>query len=501
MAQTQKIQLIVDAENRTKTAMSSVNKSLDTVKGKLDKLQPAFKKMAIAGTVAFAAIGGGIFKATQDATAAQEVFNKFDVVFGDVSDQAEKVAQDLRDNFGLAESSAKELLSSTGDMLTGFGLSGAAALDLAEKTNKLAVDLASFTNLEGGAERASKALTKALLGERESVKELGIAILEEDVKAKVAAMEAAGEFTDETLRQKRALATLEIAIGQSKNAIGDFARTEESLANQQRVLKERTKELSETLGKVFMPVFQKVTERLLPLIEKMAEWTKEHPKLTLYIGLAAIALAGLIATLGLLGIILPGVITAVVAIGGVIGGITLPILAVIAAFVALGIAIAYIALKWDQHVDNMKWAFGIFKESIGAVIEWVKDKFGAFVSWIDDKVQAVIDSVKRAISVVADIPGVGAITGAVKAVGGAVSKAWDFVTPREHGGPVTAGEPYLVGERGPELFTPGQYGKVAGAGGMNITINIQGNEFMGEEGVAERIGNSIMQSLKNTVKL
>jgi len=193
---------------------------------------------------------------------------------------------------------------------------------------------------------------------------------------------------------------------------------------------------------------------------------------------------------------LPGIIL-------LIGSITLPILLVIASLVALGIAIAYIALKWDQHVDNMKWAFGIFKESIGAVIDWIKDKFDAFVSWIDGKVQAVIDSVKRAISAVANIPGVGAVTGAVKAVSGAATSAWNFVTgkPRQHGGPVMAGGSYLVGERGPELFTPGQYGKISGSGGSNITINIQGNEFLGEEGIAERIGNSIMQSLKNTVKL
>ena len=494
MAQTQKIQLIIDAENKTKAAMKSVNTSLDTVKNKLDKLQPAFKKMAMAGTVAFAAIGAGLLKATQDATEAQEIFNKFDVVFGDVSDQAEKVAQDLRNNFGLAESSAKDLLASTGDMLTGFGFSGGAALDLAEKTNKLAVDLASFTNLEGGAERASKALTKALLGERESVKELGIAILEEDVKAKVAAMEAAGAFTDETLRQKRALATLEIAIGQSKNAVGDFARTEESLANQQRVLKERMKELSETIGTVFMPILQKITERLLPLVKKMAEWIEEHPKLTLYIGLAALALTGLVAGLGFLGLVLPGIIV-------LIGAITVPILLVIATLVSLGISIGYIALKWNQHVDNMKWAFNIFKESIGSVIDWIKDKFESFVSWIDGKVQAVIDAVKRAVSAVANIPGVGAVVGAAQAVGGAATSAWNWATGRQHGGPVSTGQSYLVGERGPELFTPGQYGKISGAGGGSITINIQGNEFLGEEGIAERIGNSIMQSLKNNVKL
>jgi hypothetical protein len=47
------------------------------------------------------------------ASDAQEIFTKFDVVFGDVSDASEKAAKNLRDNFGMASSTAKELLGNT----------------------------------------------------------------------------------------------------------------------------------------------------------------------------------------------------------------------------------------------------------------------------------------------------------------------------------------------------------------------------------------------------
>lgn len=52
---------------------------------------------------------------------------------------------------------------------------------------------------------------------------------------------------------------------------------------------------------------------------------------------------------------------------------------------------------------------------------------------------------------------------------------------REFGGPVTAGKSYLVGERGPEMFTPGTSGGITsnkdmnGAGGGGMTINISNN--------------------------
>jgi uncharacterized protein YutE (UPF0331/DUF86 family) len=48
---------------------------------------------------------------------------------------------------------------------------------------------------------------------------------------------------------------------------------------------------------------------------------------------------------------------------------------------------------------------------------------------------------------------------------------------RAMGGPVTAGTPYLVGERGPEVIVPGRSGTVIpnhrlGGGGVNVTINM-----------------------------
>ncbi|PXW78141.1 hypothetical protein C7451_103249 [Blastomonas natatoria] len=52
---------------------------------------------------------------------------------------------------------------------------------------------------------------------------------------------------------------------------------------------------------------------------------------------------------------------------------------------------------------------------------------------------------------------------------------------RATGGPVTAGRPYLVGERGPELFVPQGYGRVepggsAGARDVRVSISIHAGQ-------------------------
>jgi phage-related minor tail protein len=76
--------------------------------------------------------------------------------------------------------------------------------------------------------------------------------------------------------------------------------------------------------------------------------------------------------------------------------------------------------------------------------------------------------------------GIGAMTGGGKSlVGSAVQLAGALLGApgRATGGPVSPGRPYLVGERGPELFVPTASGRVEPMRGggrevrMNITIN------------------------------
>lgn len=196
---------------------------------------------------------------------AEETASKFGTVFKDALNDANVATKELVENYGLSSNASKKLLSDTGDLLSGFGFTGKAALDLSSEVQKLAVDLASFTNFSGGAEGASQALTKALLGERESVKSLGIAILEADVQAEILRQRQEG-VTFASERQAKAYATLAIAQRQSKNAIGDFARTSDQLANRQRILAGRLEDSAIAFGKRFLPVTKSVVDLLIDLI-------------------------------------------------------------------------------------------------------------------------------------------------------------------------------------------------------------------------------------------
>lgn len=106
----------------------------------------------------------------------QEETQKFGVVFSGLGKQSEAVVKELQESYGQSELSARKMLASTGDLLSGFGFGREDALKMAEQVAKLGSDLASFSNYAGGAEGAAEALTKAMLGETEQAKMLGIAI-------------------------------------------------------------------------------------------------------------------------------------------------------------------------------------------------------------------------------------------------------------------------------------------------------------------------------------
>jgi Tfp pilus assembly major pilin PilA len=262
---------------------TDINKDISTTDTKVTGLRSTFSGLStfLSGAFVVAAVAG-IAKVSKElisaASDAEETRNKFNVVFGDLQDEAEDAATNLSDNFGLSQQAAENLLSSTGDLLTGFGLTSDAALDLSTKTNTLAADLASFTNAQGGAEAVSAALTSAYTGERDSLKSYGIVISEAMVQAQLLE-DAQNGLTFATEAEAEAYATLTLATTQSANAIGDFARSSDSYANQSRIAAAAVADLKVELGERLLPITTKSISIFGDLAGKLADFVSERNKL------------------------------------------------------------------------------------------------------------------------------------------------------------------------------------------------------------------------------
>lgn len=89
-----------------------------------------------------------------------------------------------------------------------------------------------------------------------------------------------------------------------------------------------------------------------------------------------------------------------------------------------------------------------------------------------------------------------ALFGAPTGVGTGKGLLGGIFGKRASGGPVSAGAPYLVGERGPELFVPGAQGNIVpnnAMGGANVTVNVDatGSSAQGNQPNAAALGRAI----------
>jgi hypothetical protein len=120
-------------------------------------------------------------------------------------------------------------------------------------------------------------------------------------------------------------------------------------------------------------------------------------------------------------------------------------------------------------------------EGIGLAISVVINLVGTLIGGFQRLagfIDRVVDSIKALVKLVMDNP-------VVQGIGGAISSA--FGGFRAAGGSVSAGTPYVVGERGAELFVPSSNGTIVPNGGMGSTINVTVNGAIDAEGTARTI--------------
>ena len=340
------VEYIISLRDNFSKSLAGINKNLQ-ITGR--RIQSIGRTMSLAVTLPIIALGATAVKLASD---FEETESKFFTVFSSIQKQAAATAKNLKDNFGLSSRAALQLLGDTGDLLVGFGFTESAALEMSRQVNELAVDLASFTNVQGGAKSASAALTKALLGERESIKTLGISILESDVKARVLLNTQQG-LRFESIRQAKAVATLQLATEQSSKAIGDFERTSQSFANQMRITRARLEDLGIQIGKILLPIAQRLLKTIKGWIEGFANLSPETKK-------TIVVVAGLVAIIGPLLLILGALVTTVipgliVAFGSLNAVMLLnPVLLIVAGVAALATALVVFDRRLTPAISKMK---------------------------------------------------------------------------------------------------------------------------------------------------
>ena len=115
--------------------------------------------------------------------------------------------------------------------------------------------------------------------------------------------------------------------------------------------------------------------------------------------------------------------------------------------------------------------------ALGVVINVVGDLIGGFRT-LFDWIGNVIGKIQSMINLFKNNPVVSGISGLISSAFGGFRAA---------GGAVSAGTPYVVGEKGAELFVPSSSGTIVPNGGMGGTVNIVVNGAIDAEGTARTI--------------
>ena len=200
-----------------------------------------------------------------------EVQNVVDTAFGDLSHQADLWASNAMTNFGLSELSAKKYMGVFGQMSNAMGITGQAALDMAEDVTGLTGDVASFYNLS--TDEAYTKLKSIWTGETETLKDLGVVMTQTNLD-QYALNNGFGKTTAKMTEQEKVMLQYQYVTSALSNATGDFVKTQDSWANQTRILSLRFEQLKASLGKGFIALFTPILRGLntvLAGLQKVAD--------------------------------------------------------------------------------------------------------------------------------------------------------------------------------------------------------------------------------------
>lgn len=249
------------------------------VEGSIKSLKSMASKVlgAVGITLSVAGIKSAIDGCVEVASSIEEMQNKFDVVFGDMRNEVDKWAQEYSDAIGRNKNDIKTYLADQQNLLVGFGMTRQAGAEMAEQMTSLALDLASFGNMD---ETASvNAMTKAVMGESEAAKTLG-AVLNDSTRAQAMATLGLKGTYDKLDQLTKMQVNYQAILQQSPDAIGDCQRSLDSYESTKKRYIAKLKEIKTIVGQFFLPTYQKILSIGAKGLTMIREWLQKLTDLT-----------------------------------------------------------------------------------------------------------------------------------------------------------------------------------------------------------------------------
>lgn len=449
----------------------------------------AGKGLAGAFVGAFAAIGVGqvvssltrtvIDFAKESIGAASDLnesINAVNVSYGESADEILKVGEAAARGLGLSRNEFNGIAVQFQSFATTIAGKGGDIVGTLSELTTRGADFASVMNLE--VSDALSLFQSGLAGETEPLRRYGIDLSAAAVETFALANGIANSASEMTEADK-VQARYGLLMQQTAKTTGDFANTSDSLANRQRILKAEFENTRAEIGTALLPIMNDFVgfalDEGIPMLQDLAAWVRENKD----------------------AIRLFAVTTAEMTLGAVEG------------FLRLTDA----GLAWHQATSS--FIFGVsrsFLSFVGTMVRGAAEAFG-WVPGIGPRLQtaaANFTAFERTATQKMDAAeagaqrlraGVQAATSVVAGLRTEISQLKDkdvyvrvhtqttesgrtsvrSTQYRAHGGPVAAGQPYVVGEYEPELFVPDRPGTILNQSQLRaLGVGSSGGELVGD---------------------
>jgi hypothetical protein len=434
--------------------------------GEFGKKAAAAFALAAAAAVAYAGklLIDGVKSAIADEAAQSKLATTLQNVTGATNDQI-KATEDYITQTALANGITDDVLRPSLDRL----IRSTKNVAEAQKLQQLALDISAGTGKDLAV--VTEALSRANEGNFASLKKLGVPLDENILKTKdfdaaTAALAATFEGQASTQADTFAgkMARLNVAFDEAKETVGSYVLDAitpllSTFVNKGiPAITQFANTLGEKLGPAFAEIFVFVRDDLLPIL--MTWWKFLYEE------------------------VIPAIIS-------VVGPI---LLSIKSAFDKVSGAIKDNSTELQPFFDLLKkvWEFskkylipefsGPFVFALNAIATLVATLITGFSQLVGFMSKAY-DQAKRVVDLIDNNKDIFA------AQSGLIPFVIGKLAGRASGGPVTSGSSYIVGERGPELFTPSSSGMITPNNRMggNTTINLNVTGAIDPEGTARTI--------------
>ncbi len=474
---------------------AGLNQAAGQAESKLDKFARAASRVGVAIAASLAAGATAAVKAAAEQGASVAAFTQ---ITGKAMDDQNKI---IARGLNLSQTQYAKSFTTLSSLYQSNGIKQAQANKLAAKGLKIAADQAAFGNTTVA--EAVEAQAGLLKGSGELLEKYAISITAADVAARLKA-EGLDKLKGAQLKVATATVKANLIQEQSAKFAGQASRESSSLESRTQKLTATIEDWKATMGERLLPIVEQVVGKL----QTMAEWVQNNQtKVKIAIGVIAAFGAVLLTIVAVM-----KVVTAVqkawnlVMIATNVIMFANPITLVVVALVALAAAIVIAYKKSEEFRRIVDAVMKAVRNTVLTVIQFIADKFlwyaetivGAAAKafgWVPGlggklkKAHAAIkefrDDTNKTLEGLKDHSIEIKLTANQKAFNAAykaspqgkagqlgpfipvavsgsatASRGRRVAGARADGGPTGMGRTYLVGERGPELFTPKRSGSI-----------------------------------------